>query len=124
MALIAQHIQQVFISPDAASVLRWAGLCAIQTAGNEGKLCPGPEIFDRDEMLPAIAEIIFIDEMGSLFRGNLPQPDAPITQHPVLKLRVRLPVARCTDDELVQVGMLPPHHDLEQVMKAGEHNLA
>jgi hypothetical protein len=86
-------------------------------------LRPGPEVFDGNEMLPAIAKIIRIDEVGSFLAGDVSQTDPPVTLHVVFILRVRFPVPHRTDEKLVQVGVLPTEDDLKQVMQCSKRDL-
>ena len=72
MTPVPQHFQEVFIPSNAPAVLGWAGASSIQAPWNNIMLRPGPEVFDGDEMLPAVAKIILIDEVGSLLAGDVP----------------------------------------------------
>ncbi len=123
MTPVPQHFQQMFIPSDASAVLGWAGAPSIQASRNNVMLRPGPEVFDGNEMPPAVAKIILIDEVGSLLAGDVSQTDPPVTQHVVVILRVQLPVPRRADEKLVQVGVLPTEDDLEQVMQGSKRDL-
>src|SRR5205814_10597313 len=90
---------------------------SIQTAWNDVILRSGLEVFDGNQMLPAMAEIILIEETCSLFVGDVTQAKPPVTLRIVVKLRVRPPVAHRANHKLVQVGVFPSHHDLKQVMQ-------
>ena len=67
-------------------------------------------------MHPAVAEIVLIAEASSFLTGDVAQADSVVTLHIVVIVRVRFPVARRADEKLVQVGMLPPHDDLQEVV--------
>src|SRR6266516_4270928 len=123
MAPVPQCFQQVFIPPDTPGVLGRAGALTIQGMWNDVLLCPGPEVFDGNEMQPAVPKIILVAEAGSLLPSNVPEADPPVTLHVVFILRVRLPVAHLANEELVEVGMLPTHDDLQEVMQGSKRDL-
>ena len=123
MTPVPQYFQQMFIPPNTSAVLVWAGPLAIQAAWNDVILRPGPDIFDGNGMLPAIAKIILVMEAGSFLPDDVSQVNPPITLHVVVILWVRLTVAHCAHKKLVQVGMLPTHDDLQQVMQCGQRDL-
>src|SRR5712691_1741490 len=108
MTPVPQHGEQVFIPPYSTAVLGRTGTPPIQTAWNDVKFRPRPEVFESHEMLPAVAEIVLIHPAGSLFAGNVTEANPSVTLHVGVLLRVQLPVACRADDELVQVGMFPP----------------
>ncbi len=123
MTPVPQYFLQVFIPPNTSAVLVGAGPLTIQAAWNDVMLRPGPDIFDGNGMLPAIAKIILVMETSSFLTGDVPQVDPLIALHVVIILRIRLPVAHCADEKLVQVGMLPTHDDLQQMVQCGQCDL-
>src|SRR5205814_3608535 len=110
-------------APNTPGALGRTGTPSIQTAWNNVMLRSGPEVFDGNDMLPAVTEIILVCEASSFLASDVPQEDTPVALHVVVILWVRLPVARRADEKLVQVGMLPPHDDLQEVMQGSQHDL-
>jgi len=58
---IADRLQEIGISPDAAAIVGWAAALAVDATRNRQAACGVKYLFDSDLMLPAVTEIIFID---------------------------------------------------------------
>src|SRR5260370_8328370 len=86
------------------------------------------DAFDKDFVLPAIAEIVFVGEGHPFFGSNLSQVNKLIVFVDVVVLRtwfaVELGFVSIPYQILVEVGMGPTHCDLQDMMQLAQGQAA
>ena len=75
-------------------------------------------------MLPVVAKVVLVAELGLLALGHLAQFEPPLVDDLEAGVGVRHTVNLVTGDELVQVGVRPAHDRLKYLVQLGEADVA
>jgi len=124
MLRVLKGRQVLFIAPHAADVLGRAGPLSCEAGRVASSLLGGHNLLDHEGVLPGIAEIVLVAEAKAFARQELAERGAPLVDEAQFT-KLILPGVAVTlpgDGELVQVIVLPPHDDLQdlvQLVKGG-----
>src|SRR6478735_6051455 len=119
---IGQDGQQSWIAPTAPAILRRT----VPFAGDAGGIAVAIDrwllALDHDRMLPVVAEVVGIGEAGYT------RTQHPIHRQPLLVGRivdlVRIAVLPAGDVERMQVGVIPTHRGLNDMVKVTQRHPA
>ncbi|MGD0010195.1 MAG: hypothetical protein ABSE93_16820 [Terriglobia bacterium] len=85
-------------------------------------------LFHWKQVLPAIAKIVFVGELALIALNNFTHPNTPGVSSPESRaeLIVRSRVLDVAKNKLMQVGILPSHYSLQNIVDTGrmtrDHN--
>lgn len=119
MLLVAQGLQEILVTRNAAAVLWGTGTTTLHADRPiyEGRTSVG-EGFEGEEVVPAVPEVVLVDENRGLGLGDLFDGDRLLVRDRRISLELVQIERRVGDDdvaegELMQVAVRPPHGNLD-----------
>ena len=124
---ILERFQQLEVAGKSPAVVGWAGTLALQAKGEFHFFLGGLDTDDLDLVYPVVAEIVGVGEFVALLGDQVAERVFPLVaevclragtdeiigiKHPVFHLFARA--------EGVQVGIGPPHDDLDDIVQPVE----
>src|SRR5260370_14878600 len=119
MTWVYDRWQEQFVPIHAAAIFGRTRPRAIQTPRNgiadgiAGKL-----VLDVDPVFRRVAEVVLVHTRCSFARKDLIQSDAAVVDGSRRELVVGVREPKTGHDELVQMGVGPTHHDLQDFVEA------
>jgi hypothetical protein len=126
MVRVLERLQQALVSGHSAYVFGRTGARARKTNRIPHTCLWGKTVFDEELVLPPVPEIVLVGKARRLTLNDIAEPVfAPVdhfTQNHVAL--IRYPILLTPDEESVEVGVRPTHHDLQSVVEFGEGDVA
>ena len=111
---VGYRFRKIGIFPFTSTVLQRTGTFSRKTERINFSPFEGRYLLHRDEMVPVIAEVIFVSKSALLDWCYLCQAYATFVLHPIIELRIGLPVDQSSHLKRMQMRIFPPHHCLNQ----------
>ncbi len=120
---VAENIDQSVVAVNSSTILWWAGTLACRAVWILRVCFAREDLFDRDAVLPTVAEVILIQE-NITNRHEAVESCVTLIEVIVHQFKFDIGVADIVDGELVQMGVSPSHSGLEDSVKLVEHHIA
>ena len=123
---VCEDVKEIGITTGTATVFRRATPGSVQYAGVFNIQSGRHDFFEHDGVLPVITEIVDVVNMCPGGRQDFGKTNLSLCND-VTRLiicRVGNPVPMPAYQEFVQMGILPPHGDLENPVELSERGLA
>jgi hypothetical protein len=113
-----------YLSLRSAQILGWTGPL---TGEHDRVACfriGRPDRFDLNLVFPAIAKVVEVAEFSPGPRHHLGQRRLPFILVVLFDEHIRITVRHLANAEIVQMGVLPPHGELDDVVQIAQSEIA